>query len=190
MVSVFKVLLVAVLALMGADGGCDRSRYDVPAGSTGGDSAGNNQPDGGRVMACTIPDKPDVELMSYVEYAGVVYLAAAYLLDEDCNMADVSQDVLRVTLVATDASGRRLPPAHNSYRSPSPYHVQVNIAVATGYSINLVATSNMTAAQVIDNEVEFIACQLVPVSGQGPTSSRVSFVNGARNAKVECLVTA
>lgn len=179
-----SVLTLGVAVITGPQACAPRA----PGGDTSGDSAGNTQPDGGKKEACSVPQKIQIEPISQVEAAGLRYVVTAYLMDEDCEVIDNDQDVMKVTLVATDASGRRLPPAHNAHSTSSPYNTFVDLAVAVGFSIELVATSNMTAPQVVDNGVAFIACQILPIRGTHPTSVRLENVTSARGSKVTCSV--
>lgn len=178
--------LTVVLAVMAADPKSCKS--DTPAGSDRGDSAGNNQPDAGRLEQCAAPQPIDIDPIVRVERAGVTYIVTAYLMDEDCDIVDVDQEVMKVTLVATDASGRRLPPAHNSIRSGSPYNAKVDLAVPVGFSIEIIAVSDMTAPQKIDNGVAFMACQILPTKAGPPTSVKLVNADKSRGSKVECSV--
>lgn len=183
MASVIKVLLVTLLALMGAEG-CER--HDVPAGSAGGDSAGNNQPDGGGLQACSMPQPIQIQPVAYEQRAGIIYRASAYLMDEHCDIIDTENDkVMKVTLVATDASGRRLDPQHNAHPTPSPYTGAVTIAFPRGYAITLTAAINLTNLERETLGASFLACQIIPNDNTYPASIRFENIS---NKKVDCAV--
>ena len=73
--NVVKSLLIAVLMFVTAEG-CDK--YDVPAGSAGGDSAGNNQP-----AACQVGEV-QMNPISYVAPEVYNYAIFVDIEDADC----------------------------------------------------------------------------------------------------------
>lgn len=179
-------LFITAITLTGAD---DCRRHDTSAGSAGGGSAGNSQPDGGMLQMCSMPGDINIDPVSYVERAGVVYVVSVYLMNEsDCDVIDTDPDkVLRVTLVATDATGLRLEPKHNSFQSSSPYSAAVAIAFPKDFSISVVGAVSLTALEKETLDAGFIGCQIVPTGGGDyPKAARLEFID---KGNVECLVS-
>jgi hypothetical protein len=165
----------------------DPKSCDKPAGSAGGDSAGNNQPDS-KAQSCAVLPKVKVIPVGYVEYAGLTYNAGAYLMEGDCDVVDVDGESMKVTLAAFDSVGRRVPPVLDSSPENSPWSGLVHLALPTSYDIRLVVTGNLTSAKVRDEGVVFVGCQLIPSDTQKePLNLKVGDI-GAGKGKVECHV--
>lgn len=184
---VLSVLLTVVLTLFTAEG-CEK--HDVPAGSAGGDSAGNSQPDAGKLEQCLVPGQMDIEFVGYVEMDGLKYGASAYLLDGECDMIDTDgEEWLKVTLVAIDSIGRRIPPVLDASPQASPFAASVTFALPTLYTLEIVVTGNMNRSQVESSETVFVACALIPFgNAKGPVSTKIMDI-GAGKGKVDCRVT-
>ena len=94
-------LLVATLALFGANGGCSK-KYDVPAGGDQGDSAGDSQPG----AACSVGAGGQAEEpAAKVQFDKYVYDVYIELWDEDCNSSALADD-------GKMADGKLIKPVH------------------------------------------------------------------------------
>ena len=181
----FIVALSIVLMVMAAD----PKSCDKPAGSAGGDSAGNNQPNY-KAEQCALPGKMKINPIALVKVDGLHYSAAAYLMEGDCSPIDSDGpgNSMKITLAAIDSVGRRVDPVLDSSPEESPWTGLVKLAVPTSFDIHLVATGNITRTQAKDLGAVFIGCMLAPVdTDKQPTSLQVADI-GAGKGKVECRV--
>lgn len=176
--------MMIVLMVMAAE----PKSCDVPAGSTGGDSAGNNQPDS-KAASCSLLPKIKTIPIGYVQQAGLTYTASAYLMDGECEILDPDDgEALKITLAALDSIGRRVGPKLDSSPQPSPWTGLINLALPTSYDIRLVVTGNLSPRQVRETGTVLVGCQLIPSDVTSYLSSTKIADIGAGKGKVVCDV--
>lgn len=181
----FISAMAIVLMVLAAPTACPQQ----PAGSAGGDSAGNSQPDGGKKEQCLVPGEMDIVFVNYVVAGNLKYTVGVYLMDGECDMIDTGGDKwMKVTLVAIDSIGRRLDPKLDSSPQASPFGATVTFAIPTMYSLEVVATGNMGRSEIESSETVFIGCALIPIGKTGtPVSTNLADIGGGKG-KATCRV--
>ena len=186
MVSVPKVLLVTVLALMGADS-C--GKYDVPAGGDHGDSAGNNQP----AQQCQ-PGKIQIAPVKYRAPAVYNYVIFVEVEDEDCDAMNF-KDKMAVDRVGSYGNPERFVVFDDGKSGvvhvPSPYRTGFVIEKAKPHHLSVEASVVVTPA-MLKVGAAWLTCRIerdgVLVTGLGQVGLARTSLGNVGIHTVICIV--
>lgn len=150
---VASALVLAMLA------GCD-----VPAGSAGGDSAGNNQPNSAAEVCNTVAGGG--EPAGQLSDGQFIYDIYAELQDEDCNVVTLAGGPLRIYVTGNinGEPAQYMDTADRSKTVDSPYHMSAFVKPrnAPHDMIVLVAvTGSMIPMIHNETEAEFVHCRIL-----------------------------
>lgn len=150
------VAITLVLMLAGCGG-----QFDTPAGSS---PDGPNDP-----QSCSLIGRINIIPVNYeIERAGIIYNLSAFILDAGCEPKKIDADVMRVTIVVKDGLERRMEPTLDDVKRASPWGTTAFIPNWPGrFSIHMLVEGDLTAEQVAEHDVEYVACT---VTGRADTA--------------------